>query len=331
MSELRFRLLNEFQRNFPLVREPFAELGRHVGVAPESVMEALEALQAEGAISRIGAVFRPGAVGTGALAAMAVPLGRLHDVAEQVGCHSEVNHNYEREHAFNLWFVATAPDAGRLSAVLAEIGDETGLKVMALPLIEEYHIDLGFDLAGGETPGRGENGGLIQAAALSASDRCLIGALQDGLSIDSRPYLAVGECCAMSETEVIERLATWQENGIVRRFGVVVRHLELGYRANAMVVWDVPTEVAGEFGARLANETDVNLCYRRARHLPHWPYNLYAMIHGKERALVSRRIETISSELGLDAFGREILFSGRRFKQTGARYVKQPESVHGCA
>jgi len=331
MSELRFRLLNEFQRSFPLVREPFAELGRRVGVAPEAVMEALEALQAEGAVSRIGAVFRPGAVGTGALAAMAVPLGRLHDVAEQVGRHSEVNHNYEREHAFNLWFVATAPDAGRLSAVLAQIGDETGLKVMALPLIEEYHIDLGFDLAGGETPGRGENGGLIQAAALSASDRCLIGALQDGLPIVARPYLAVGECCAMSEAEVIERLAAWQESGIVRRFGVVVRHLELGYRANAMVVWDVPNELAGEFGARLANEADVNLCYRRARHLPHWPYNLYAMIHGKERALVSRRIETISSELGLDAFAREILFSRRRFKQTGARYVKQPESVHGCA
>jgi siroheme decarboxylase len=331
MSELRFRLLNEFQRNFPLVREPFAAVGRHLGVASESVMEELAQLQTEGAVSRVGAVFRPGAVGTGALVAMAVPLGRLHEVAEQVGRHSEVNHNYEREHAFNLWFVATAADGGRLSAVLAQIGHETGLEVMALPLIEEYHIDLGFDLAGGETPGRGENGGLIQAAALSASDRCLIGVLQDGLPLVAFPYRAVGERCAMGEAEVIERLAAWQGSGIVRRFGVVVRHLELGYRANAMVVWDVPDQLVGEFGARLAKEADVNLCYRRERHLQQWPYNLYAMIHGKERALVSRRIDAISRKLGLDAFAREILFSRRRFKQTGARYVKQPESVHGCA
>lgn len=331
MSELRFRLLNEFQRSFPLVPEPFAAIGRRLGVEPESIMAELEQLQAEGAISRVGAVFRPGAVGSGALAAMAVPLGRLHEVAGQVGRHSEVNHNYEREHAFNLWFVATAADGGRLSAVLAQIGHETGLEVMALPLIEEYHIDLGFDLAGGETPGRGAKGGPIQAAALSPSDRCLIGALQDGLPLVACAYQAVGERCDMSEGEVIGRLAAWQECGVVRRLGVVVRHLELGYRANAMVVWNVPDELVGEFGARLAKEADVNLCYRRERHLQHWPYNLYAMIHGKERALVSRRIETISIELGLDAFAREILFSRRRFKQTGARYVKQPESVHGCA
>jgi siroheme decarboxylase len=331
MSERRFRLLNEFQRGFPLVPEPFAAVGRDLGVEPESVMEDLAQLQGEGAVSRLGAVFRPGALGAGVLAAMAVPAGRLVDVGEQIGRHAEVNHNYEREHAFNLWFVATCADSGRLAAVLAQIAQETGLEVMALPLVEEYHIDLGFDLAGGETPGRGANGGLVQAAALSPSDRCLIGALQDGLPLVARPYQAVGERCAMSEAEVIERLAAWQASGIVRRFGVVVRHLELGYRANAMVVWNVPDELAGGFGARLAREADVSLCYRRERHLPHWPYNLYAMIHGKERAVVSNRIDAISRELGLDAFAREILYSRRRFKQTGARYVDQPEGVHGCA
>jgi siroheme decarboxylase len=331
MSELRFRLLNEFQRGFPLAPEPFAAVGRDLGADPATVIAELAQLQAEGAVSRVGVVFRPGALGAAALAAMAVPAARLHEVAEQVGRHAGVNHNYEREHAYNLWFVATAADSAQLAAVLAQVGHETGLEVMVLPLVEEYHIDLGFDLAGGQTPDRGANEGLVQAAALSSSDRCLIGALQDGLPLVPRPYQAVGERCALSESEVIERLAAWQASGIVRRFGVVVRHLELGYQANAMVVWNVPDELVARFGARMAREPDVTLCYRRARYLPHWPYNLYAMIHGKERPWVSSRIEALSRELGLDAFAREILYSRRRFKQTGARYGLEPESVHGCA
>lgn len=135
----------------------------------------------------------------------------------------------------------------------------------------------------------------------------------------------------MKETDVIAQLIAWQESGIIRRFGVVVRHLELGYRANAMVVWNVPDEQVSGLGARLAREPEVNLCYRRARRLPQWPYNLYCMIHGKRRATVLTRIEIISCTLGLNAFPREILFSTRRFKQTGARYVEQTEHVNGYA
>ena len=117
-----------------------------VGVGEAEVITGLEGLRERGAISRVGPVLRPQRVGASTLAAMAVPPERLEAVAELVNGYTEVNHNYEREHRFNLWFVATAPDEERLHAVLDEIEARTGCEVLDLPMVEDYHIDLGFKL-----------------------------------------------------------------------------------------------------------------------------------------------------------------------------------------
>jgi DNA-binding Lrp family transcriptional regulator len=117
-----------------------------LGVGEDEVLAALAHLKASGAISRVGAVIRPNTVGVSTLAAMAVPAARLEEVAVLVSGYPEVNHNYEREHRLNLWFVAAAPDAARLAAVLDDIGARTGLEVLAFPMLADYHIDLGFDL-----------------------------------------------------------------------------------------------------------------------------------------------------------------------------------------
>lgn len=140
------RLLNDFQHDLPLTPTPFADIAGRLGVDEETVLEGLRGLEESGAISRVGPVLQPRRVGASTLAAMAVPPERLAEVAELVNSYTEVNHNYEREHRFNLWFVATAPDEERLAAVLAEIGQRTGLEVLDLPMIQDYHIDLGFPL-----------------------------------------------------------------------------------------------------------------------------------------------------------------------------------------
>lgn len=140
------RLLNDWQHDFPLVDEPYAHLTRDLGVTEAEVLEALARLKQAGAISRIGAVVRPNTVGVSTLAAMAVPAERLEEVAQLVSAYTEVNHNYEREHAFNLWFVATAADAAGLQAVLDAIAARSGIEVLPFPLVEDYHIDLGFEL-----------------------------------------------------------------------------------------------------------------------------------------------------------------------------------------
>ncbi|RAU23407.1 AsnC family protein [Paramagnetospirillum kuznetsovii] len=158
---------------------------------------------------------------------------------------------------------------------------------------------------------------------LSDRDLALVSTLADGLPLVDRPYLAVGHMVGMSEVEVIERIKAMREAGIIRRFGVIVRHHELGFRANAMAVWDIPDAEVAALGARLGDAPEVTLCYRRPRRLPDWPYNLFCMIHGRDRATVEASIRTLISRHGLDVHPHSVLFSIRRFKQTGARYGRR--------
>jgi DNA-binding Lrp family transcriptional regulator len=328
MDALEFRLLNDFQRRFPLAAQPYAVLGEALGADEAAVIAAFEHLRRTGALSRIGAVFRPGALGASTLAAMEVPAERLEAVAAVVSSFPEVNHNYEREHRLNLWFVAAATDEGALDAVLAKIARLTGIKALKLPLVEEYHIDLGFPLEGDAAP-RTLHARKNRRVELADADRKLVAALEDGLALEPRPYAALARRGGLDEQAVIDRLARWQAEGLIRRFGVVVRHHELGWRANAMAVWNVPDERAARFGRLLAAAEGVTLAYRRARRRPAWPYNLYCMIHGTERRQVAARIEALNRELGLDALPHAVLFSRTRFKQTGPRYSATRETAHG--
>jgi DNA-binding Lrp family transcriptional regulator len=140
------RLLDDFQRDLPLAPHPFAHLGKRLGIDEAEVIARLQRLSRCGAVSRVGAVLPPNRLGASTLAALAVPPADLVAVAALVSAYPEVNHNYEREHRYNLWFVVTAGDRARVDAVLAEIGARTGLEPLDLPLLEDYFIDLGFRL-----------------------------------------------------------------------------------------------------------------------------------------------------------------------------------------
>lgn len=314
-TPLEFALLNDWQRDFPITAQPFGRIGAKVGAGETAILDTLRRFQARGAISRVGAVFAPRRVGASTLAALAAPAERLEEIADLVSARPEVNHNYQREHHFNLWFVVTAADNGALTQTLAAIEDETGCAVISLPLEQEYHIDLGFDLNSAhkhhaaipDTPVREPD----------AVEKRLIAALQPGLELVARPFARLGERVGMSESEVMERLTGWLDEGLIKRFGVVVRHHELGYRSNAMVVFDVPDADVDRIGRHLAAEPGVTLCYRRTRSLPDWPYNLFCMVHGRSREEAQPRIDHLGRLAGLPA---QALFSTRRFKQCGARY-----------
>ncbi|CAA7615711.1 Protein NirD [Candidatus Terasakiella magnetica] len=140
------RLLNEFQQDFPLVARPYAALAETLGTDEADILGRLAHLSGRGAVSRVGAVFKPHTVGASTLAALAASPETLEEVATLVSSYPEVNHNYQREHRLNLWFVVTAPSRDGVQSVLADISVRTGLEVLDLPLVEHYHIDLGFDL-----------------------------------------------------------------------------------------------------------------------------------------------------------------------------------------
>ncbi|BAL25829.1 Lrp/AsnC family transcriptional regulator [Azoarcus sp. KH32C] len=326
-----FRLLNDYQRGFPLVPEPFAAIGEECGLGEGEVLGALQAWCASGVISRVGPVFAPRRVGASALAALSAPKGWLHVIAERVSEFAEVNHNYQREHAFDLWFVVTAASAQRLQEVVAAIECDTGCQVVVLPLEEEFHIDLGFDLAGTPrvassavpvVPVPNEEAG----CALPGLERRLMHALQGGLPLVARPFEALGRTVELGESMTIELIERWLSDGIVKRFGVIVRHHELGFRANAMCVWDVPDEEVGRIGRLLAAEPAVTLCYRRRRALPDWRYNLFCMIHGRTREAVRATRDELAKSLDLDHWPHDVLFSTRRFKQQGACYLREGDT-----
>jgi len=153
-------------------------------------------------------------------------------------------------------------------------------------------------------------------------EQLLIEAIQKGLPLVSRPYAVIGKRIGMSETEVITQLSRLIQNGTIKRFGVVVRHRELGYRANAMVVWDVPDQQIAFIGKQLGQLKCVTLCYHRPRHLPDWPYNLYCMIHGKDRNKVLDKLNDMIKQCDLTEIPHQVLFSRQCFKQRGAIYIK---------
>ncbi|MDH5471162.1 MAG: Lrp/AsnC family transcriptional regulator [Gammaproteobacteria bacterium] len=146
LTALEKTLLNDFQRGLPMTATPFADVAAQTGVSEEMVIDTLQSLQQRGLISRVGPVFAPRRAGASTLAALSVPEDQLDEVAGIVNEFAEVNHNYQREHDYNLWFVVTAPDQSQVDRVLAEIESATGLPVLDLPLERSFYIDLGFPL-----------------------------------------------------------------------------------------------------------------------------------------------------------------------------------------
>jgi len=164
---------------------------------------------------------------------------------------------------------------------------------------------------------------------IDAQDLQLLEHVQLGLPLCSRPYAQIGANLDMPESEVIERLTRLKQKGLIKRMGVIVKHHKLGYRANAMVVWNVPDDLVKQLGGHISRFEFVTLCYQRPRQ-PQWPYNLYCMIHGKDKATVLQQLEQLVDCCGLAGFDKEILFSRRCFKQRGALYRRNAQALaHG--
>ncbi len=144
LTPMDWRLLNEFQHHLPLVPDPYRVMAEQLGIPEAEVLDRLHRLTVEGVISRVGAVLQAGQVGASTLAAMAVPPPDVERVAAIVSRFPEVNHNYERDHAINVWFVITAASQERLRGIVEQIAIQSGITVLTMPMLQAYHIDLGF-------------------------------------------------------------------------------------------------------------------------------------------------------------------------------------------
>jgi DNA-binding Lrp family transcriptional regulator len=155
--------------------------------------------------------------------------------------------------------------------------------------------------------------------AVDAIDRAIIVATQGGLPLVARPYHAIAESLQLDPEEVMARMRRLHAVGVIRRLGAVPNHYAIGYRANGMSVWDVPDDQVDQLGAAVGGFEFVSHCYCRPRRLPQWPYNLFAMVHGKSRAEVEAQVAQIAVYLGAQARSHTILYSTRILKKTGLR------------
>jgi len=156
-------------------------------------------------------------------------------------------------------------------------------------------------------------------APLDDIDRRLVVATQGGLPLVARPYHELATTLGISADEVMSRLARMLERGVVRRIGAVPNHYAIGYTANGMSVWDVPDVLIDGFGERVGALDFVTHCYHRPRCLPHWPYNLFAMVHGGSRSEVLDKVAQIAALLGPACRAHDVLFSTAILKKSGLR------------
>ncbi len=154
---------------------------------------------------------------------------------------------------------------------------------------------------------------------LDPIDRRLVVAMQGGLPLAPRPYLQIARQLGLGESEVLDRVERLLARGVIRRMGAVPNHYALGYRSNGMSVWDVPAARLSDAGRKVGALDFVSHCYARPRHPPLWPYNLFAMVHGRSRDEVAAKVARIAELLGPDDRGHAVLYSTRILKKTGLR------------
>lgn len=320
MDELDRAIVDRCQAGFPVSERPFRDVAQALGTTEKALLARIDRLLASRTLTRFGPLFdveRMG--GEFTLAAMEVPAADFDRVTAIVDAFPEVAHNYAREHRLNMWFVVATESPAQTRDVLARIEAAVGRRALAFPKEREYFVgmNLGADAARLECA-RGAGG---PAATVDArpGDRDLVKALQNGLPRVARTYDEVARALGVAPAKVRERILAMLADGRIRRIGAVPNHYALGWRANGMSVFDVDDARVDDLGARVGALPDVTHCYRRPRHLPQWPYNLFAMVHGSDRGEVTARVAAIAAILGDAAHAQDVLFSTRILKKTGLR------------
>ncbi|MCU4924467.1 Lrp/AsnC family transcriptional regulator [Halobacteria archaeon AArc-dxtr1] len=340
-------IVDGYQSGFPITERPFHQVGEELGVDEDEAIERVRELRSAGILRRFGPVLNPPVIGSSTLAAVRAPEDRFDEIADVINGYRQVNHNYARDHEWNMWFVVTAGSRERRDEILAEIEARTGCAVLVLPMLTDYYIDLEFPVVNADRFAReslvsgadgdatdGQPDAVSRAAGtdasatrisesatsdLSAFESELLLSIQDGFPLSTTPYRDVAAELDVPVEDVLRAIERLRGNGCIKRIGCIVNHLVTGFDANCMVVWDVPDEELDERGERAGGLPYVTLCYHRPRRPElDWPYNLFTMIHGRDPEAVDAKIDELAAEYL--PVTHERLYSTETLKQTGARY-----------
>jgi len=323
------RLTNMLQAEFPLVEEPFAAMGGRLGLGAANVVTRIASLKAVGIVRWISGVFDPWKIGyRTTLGAMRVPPDRLDAAAGVISAHPGVSHNYARCHEYNLWFTLSVPREQSLEVavqVLAQLAQP--IETLNLPAVRVFKrrvfVNMMADLESRRSTigveEREEGMPDSRLEPLSEQDRRLIRLLQTDLPLRERPFAELGKDAGMSAVEVLGSIQQLLDRGIMRRYGASIGHRKAGLVANALSCWDIAEAKVVEAGRRVAQFNAVSHCYERRRD-PRWPYNLFAMIHGRSRAECDAVAEKIAKDIDIPHY--VLLYSGVEYKKEKVPYFE---------
>jgi DNA-binding Lrp family transcriptional regulator len=311
------KLLARLQNGFPLTSQPFADIGKALALSAAEVIQRIKQLKDNGIIRQISPVFDARSLGyLTTLVAMKVPEDRLERCFHILHENPYISHAYEREHSLNLWFTLAMPGTTSIEEEMKAIADAIPADIVfQLPPLKLYKIGAFF---GTDATCKAATGELPQAAEISSDDRTVVNELQQDIPLKTRPFIGMASSAGMDEERFLKRCRSLLERGIMRRYGAAINHRRAGYTANAMACWNVPPDRIDKIGQYLASRREVSHCYERKASME-WPYNLFAMIHGKARETCQELAEEVSKDFGIE--DSVVLFSTRELKKTRIKYL----------
>lgn len=328
MDNLDKEILNEIQWTFPLTPKPYSEIAKKFGISDQEMMQRLSALKNAGIIRQISAIFDTRKLGyKSALVAMAIEPEKLDHVANQVNKHPGVSHNYERNHEYNLWFTLAVPPGSDLKTEIDKFSKLPGiLKTRLLPTIKLFKIGVKLEMVEekkSDVKPSEEKKKIVETKFVATEEeKNYIRELQKDLEIIERPFLKSAQKLGITEEQLLEKVKQYENIGVMRRFAAILRHREVGFTANGMIVWKVPDEKIEEVGAKLGAFPQISHCYQRPVY-PDWPYSVFSMVHCKSIADAEDMAKQIQKQVNVDDY--KILFSSREFKKTRVEYFVEHE------
>jgi DNA-binding Lrp family transcriptional regulator len=323
MDDLDKQILNEIQWTFPLVSQPFHDIAKKFDISTQVVKERLKNLKKTGVLRQLSAIFDTRKLGyKSSLVAMEIESDKLESVARQINRHPGVSHNYEREHQFNLWFTLATPPGTDLKTEVDKFKKIPGiLKIRMLPTIKLFKIGVKLEMLDDKKlevkPSEEKKKILDVKFVPTEEDKEFIRELQKDLAITDKPFLKAAQKLGMSEDQIFEKLKHYEEIGVMRRYAAILRHRDVGFVANGMIVWKVPEQRITEVGEKLGAFPQVSHCYQRPVY-PDWPYNVFSMIHCKSQEEANDMAKEIQTQIDVGEY--KILFSAKEFKKTRVEY-----------
>ncbi len=327
LDQLDAAIVDGYQSGFPLGERPFQSIATAVGATETTVLTRFRRLADEGFFRRVGPVLNPPVIGSSTLAAVRVPEDHITSVARFINGFDRVNHNYRRDHEWNIWFVVTAESLEKRTEILDAVAARAGPD-LRLPLRTEFYIDLAFPVVNEDRWANTENRGTASTPTpvsetpmqdLSKFEAKLLFEIQDGFPLTRTPYSEIAATLGVDHSRVVAGLRQLRQRNCIKRIGGVVNHHAAGFDANAMIVWDVPAAQLPECGTTAGQRPYVTYCCERPRRPTHdWSYNLFTMIHARDRAALESRIDALAKDVL--PFEHARLQTTESLKQTGVRY-----------